>query len=75
VPGPQDYFQLESVAASDSWSQLGFESGDVFVRLNGHDLAGFEGVLRAFDAVAPDSKLVVEFVRGDRTGTTTLVLE
>ncbi len=75
VPGPHDYFALQSVAPDDLWAKLGFESGDVFVRLNGHDLAGLAGVGRTYEAVVLDTRFVVEYLRAGQLTTTTLVLE
>lgn len=68
------YFQIDGVAAGDLWSLLGYQSGDVFLRVNGIELAGFDGLTRAYESTSTDTRFVIEVQRGTETHVTTVLL-
>lgn len=75
VPDASDYFELENVAPTDLWALLGFETGDVFVRVNEHELAGVDGVVRAYEAIQTDRRLAIDFRREGRIHQIVVMLE
>lgn len=75
VPNSRGYYELRAVAEGDLWALLGFQTGDVFVSLNGHDLLGPEAVLLAFEASRDECRLVITHVRGGVEQATTLLIE
>lgn len=69
------YFELTGVASGDLWHLLGYQSGDVFIRVNGFELAGLDGISRAYDGTSTDTRLVIEVQRAGAIHTTTVLLQ
>lgn len=69
------YFEIDGIESGDLWHLLGFESGDVFLRVNGFELAGLDGLTRAYEATLTDSRLIIEVQRAGALHTTTVLLQ
>lgn len=68
------YFEINDVTPDGFWHLLGFESGDLFLRVNGLGLAGLDGLTRAYDATMTDSRFVIDVERDGVIHTTTVLL-
>lgn len=69
------YFEIADVSSGDLWHLLGYQSGDVFLRVNGYELSGLDGISRAYEGTATDTRLVIETQRSGVIHTTTVLLQ
>lgn len=58
--------RIFGVKAESSLARLGFESGDVLLRVGGYDMSSPDGALEAYAKLRQRSELDVEIVRNGR---------